>query len=244
MFAGFQLRNLKPFLLRLLRDLLVKFNPMIKRTSIVSIFTVLALSATTAYAQSGEPSDKEKQKDKEETVKWITQKLNNYAITDYKMTTCDKPLDVYMKVVSNFTYDYSENSLTWSVDEVISDEPNIHKISTYKFYAKYFDDVSSDESVEAITFNKKCVKKRNNKMLHLSANGNVIEVTSFYYKKQYSNQFDKTTPKVKKMDINFKYDGEENLVARLGKAFKHLKQLVAPSSGAPDPKQDHKNEKF
>ena len=101
-----------------------------------------------------------------------------------------------------------------------------------------------NESIETLSFNKKCVKRRNNKMLHLSATGNVIEVTSFYYRKQYSNQFDKTTPKVKKMDINFKYDAEENLVARLGKAFKHLKQLVVPSSGAPDAKQDHTKEKF
>ena len=217
---------------------------MIKRTSTVSILMFLALSATTAYAQSGEPSDKEKQKDKEETVKWITQKLNSYVITDYKLTACDKQVDEYMKVVSNFTYDYSENSLTWGVDEVIAEEPNIHKISTYKFYVKNFDDVNGDESIETLSFNKKCVKRRNNKMLHLSATGNVIEVTSFYYRKQYSNQFDKTTPKVKKMDINFKYDAEENLVARLGKAFKHLKQLVVPSSGAPDAKQDHTKEKF
>ena len=217
---------------------------MIKRTSIVSIFVLLALSATTAYAQNGEPTDKEKQKDKEETVKWITQKLNTYAITDYKLTACDKQVDVYMKVITNFTYDYSENSLTWSVDEVITEEPNIHKISIYKFYVKNFDNVSSDESVETITYNKKCLKRRNNKMLHLAANGNVIEVNSFYYRRQYANQFDKSTPKVKKMDINFKTDGEENLTARLGKAFKHLKQLVVPSAEALDTKQDHTKEKF
>ena len=104
---------------------------MIKRTSIAIAFMLLALSVTSLYAQSGEPTDKEKQKDKEETVKWITQKLNSYAITDYKLTTCDKPVDVYMKVITNFTYDYSENSLTWSVDEVITEEPNVHKISIY-----------------------------------------------------------------------------------------------------------------
>ena len=213
-----------------------------RKLSGFNICALFILCCTTVYSQTTDAGEKEKQKDKEETAKWILQKLNSYTITDYKMTYCDKSVDAEIQTISHFTYDYSENSLTWSLDEAIKDEPNVHKITTYKFYIKYYDDVAQAESIETITFNKKCLKKRNSKTLHLTANGNFIEATSFYYRRQLANQFDKTTLNVKKIDINFKYDAEDNLAARLGKAFKHLKELVSPATTPVS--TDHKSEKF